>query len=529
MINGVVLEKKKRKILLIEDSLGSIRIISDMLKLSGHNEFELYNSVKLTSGLEKLRSLPIDIVLINLDLPDSHGLETLITLRKTFSEKPVVVLTNQLSAELEIKVAEQGAQDLLVIGHFDDNLLIRSIIYSIERKKEEKKLEETSRLLDTIFNNTNSLIVYLDTNFNVIKVNKAFQAANGREISFYIGKNYFDFVPVEDVKDKFEIAVTTGESCSYFSRPFYNHLFPERGVNYWDWTLTPLKDERNKVYALLLTITNVTEHAVWEKKLQEEKDKAQKYFNIAGVILLVLDTDGNIVRVNNRGCSILGYTEQELINMNWFDNLIPSDIKDNLKEKFGEFVSGNPEGLAKFENEIVTKNGSQKIIEWENIILTDTSGKITGTLSSGVDITEQKNFEAELKASKDLMNAIVESAMDAIISIDENQKIICFNKAAENIFGYCAVEIIGKDISILLPDEYRERHKGHIRDFGNNDAVFIKMGNRNFLKGLKADGQVFDVEVSISQVVVKGNKVYTAIVRDSKQSNISLKQENIMD
>lgn len=523
------MEKKKRKVLLIEDSLGSIRIISDMLKLSGHNEFELYNSVKLASGFDKLRSLPIDIILINLELPDSHGLETLTILKKTFPEIPVIVLSNLLSAELAIKVAEKGAQDLLVIGHFDDNLLIRSIIYSIERKKGEKKLEETSRLLDTIFNNTNSLLVYMDTNFNVIKINKAFQAANGREFSYYTGKNYFDFVPFENVKDKFEEAVATGEPCSYYSRPFYNPLFPERGVNYWDWTLTPLKDERDKVYALLLTITNVTEHAVWEKKLQEEKDKAQKYFDIAGVILLVLDTDGNIVQINNRGCNILGYSEKEAIGLNWFDNFIPSDIKVNLKEKFLEFVSGSKEGLAKFENKIVTKDGSIRTVDWENIILTDSTGKINGTLSSGVDITEQKKLETASKENKDLMNAIVESAMDAIISVDEDQRIICYNKAAESVFGYCTAEMTGKDIGILLPVEYRGKHKEHIRNFGNENTSIKKMVSRNMLKGLKSDGQLFDVEVSISQVSVQGKKVYTAIVRELNQIPSSPKREAITE
>jgi len=516
-------ENNKRKVLLVEDSLGDIRIISDMLKLSGHNEFELYNSVKLNSGLEKLRSILIDIVIINLDLPDSHGLDTLKTLRKAFPEIPIIVLTNLLSPELEIKAAENGAQDILIKGHFDDNLLIRSIIYSIERKKEEKKLNEATDLLDTIFNNTNTLIVLLDNKFNVIKVNKAFQKANGRELSFYIGKNYFEFVPPGGAKEKFENAVATGESCSYFSRPYYNPLFPEQGINYWDWNLAPLKDEQNRVYALLLTITNVTEHAVWEKQLREEKDKAQKYFNIAGVILLVLDTDGNIVIVNNRGCIILGYNENELIGRNWFDDFIPNGLKESLKEKFIDFISGSHDNLVKFENDIVTNNGLVKSIEWENIILTDSEGKIVGTLSSGIDITEQKNIEAELKANKELMNAIVESAMDAIISIDHDQKIILFNKEAENLFGYSSRDMIGRNMEMLLPEEYREEHKNNVKKFGSTDVAIKKMGDFGLLKGQRSNGEVFNMEVSISQVIVRGQKIYTAIIRELKTSSNELK------
>jgi len=513
------LENQKRKILLIEDNLGDIRIISDIIKLSGQNRFELYNSVKLSSGLEKLRSLNIDIVLLNLELPDSKGLDTLKTLRNTFPEIPVIVCTNDLAAELEMKVIENGAQDYLVKGHFDDNLLIRSIIYAIERKKEEKKLKETTRLHDTIFNTTNTLIVYLDAGFNVIKVNKAFQIANGREIPFYIGKNYFDFVPPDGVKDKFEKVVATGEPCSYFSRPFYNPLFPERGINYWDWHLTPLKDERNKVYALILTITDVTEHVVWEKQMQEEKDKAKKYFDIAGVILLVLDTDGNIVLINNRGCKILEFPEEEIIGKNWFDNFIPQSLNETLKEEFDKFISGNHEYLAKFENSVITKNGLTRVIEWENIILTNSAGKIIGTLSSGVDVTEKKLMEAEIKASKDRMNAIVESAMDAIISIDNNHQVILFNKAAEMMFGLNSVDIIGKDISMLLPQKYHDAHNTHIRKFGEANETIRRMGHMNPVEGVRANGEVFNTEATISSVEVHGQKVYTAILREVKKEN----------
>jgi PAS domain S-box-containing protein len=109
---------------------------------------------------------------------------------------------------------------------------------------------------------------------------------------------------------------------------------------------------------------------------------------------------------------------------------------------------------------------------------------------------------------------IIASAMDAIITVDGEQKIILFNTAAEKMFGYSVSEIIGQPLDRLLPVRYRLRHREHIHRFGEVGATNRTMGRLGTLFGLHADGQEFQIEASISQVETEEGKLFTVILRD---------------
>ena len=135
------------------------------------------------------------------------------------------------------------------------------------------------------------------------------------------------------------------------------------------------------------------------KSLKEERDRAQNYLDIAGVIMVAINTNQEVFLINRKGCEILGYDEAEIIGKNWFDNFLHTDEKDMLKGTFDQGISGNIELGDYFENNILTKNGRLRLIAWHNTLLKDENGNILGTLSSGEDITDQKEAEKKIKAS----------------------------------------------------------------------------------------------------------------------------------
>ncbi len=104
--------------------------------------------------------------------------------------------------------------------------------------------------------------------------------------------------------------------------------------------------------------------------------------------------------------------------------------------------------------------------------------------------------------------------MDAIITVDENQKIVMFNTAAEKIFRCPAAEAIGSPLDRFIPERFRAAHHGHIERFGKTGATTRVMGARLQLYGLRADGGEFPIDASISQVDAEGSKFYTVILRD---------------
>jgi len=112
------------------------------------------------------------------------------------------------------------------------------------------------------------------------------------------------------------------------------------------------------------------------------------------------------------------------------------------------------------------------------------------------------------------LNAIVESAMDAIITVDDRQHIVMFNAAAEKIFGCPVAEAIGAPLDRFIPERFRAAHRGHVRHFGETGATTRMMGARLALLGLRSSGEEFPIDASISQVVIDGRKLYTVIVRD---------------
>lgn len=109
---------------------------------------------------------------------------------------------------------------------------------------------------------------------------------------------------------------------------------------------------------------------------------------------------------------------------------------------------------------------------------------------------------------------MIDSAMDAIISINMEQKIILFNAAAERMFRHSAKDMIGQPLERLLPERYRANHASHIRHFGETGVTTRTMGSLQSLGGIRANGEEFPIEASISQIEINGQKILTVILRD---------------
>jgi PAS domain S-box-containing protein len=137
--------------------------------------------------------------------------------------------------------------------------------------------------------------------------------------------------------------------------------------------------------------------------------------------------------------------------------------------------------------------------------------------------------------SKTILSGIINTAEDAIISVDYNQNIILFNQGAEKIFCYSAEEIIGKNLGMLLPESIRSDHSEHINNFGKSEIVSKGMKERSEITGLRKNGDIFPAEANISQVEIDGRQIFTAILRDVSEQKLienklreSLKEKEIL-
>jgi PAS domain S-box-containing protein len=132
-----------------------------------------------------------------------------------------------------------------------------------------------------------------------------------------------------------------------------------------------------------------------EALLKQERDTAQKYLDIAGVLFVVLDAAQRVTLINRKGCEVLARTEEQMLQKNWFDHFVPATAREPAREFFIQLCTGAGQN-AFFESPVVTPGGEERMIDWHLIALTDADGAFTGVLCSGTDITERRSLEQQL-------------------------------------------------------------------------------------------------------------------------------------
>jgi PAS domain S-box-containing protein len=142
------------------------------------------------------------------------------------------------------------------------------------------------------------------------------------------------------------------------------------------------------------------------------------------------------------------------------------------------------------------------------------NGEAKRAVGMAVDITDQKQIEQSLRDSQNRLHCIVESAMDAIIAIDEDMRIVLFNAAAERMFGCTARDALGSRFERFIPQRFATAHGAHVRAFAETSATNLAMRGVGVLWAVRANGEEFRIEASISQHEIAGQKIFTAIVRD---------------
>ncbi len=252
----------------------------------------------------------------------------------------------------------------------------------------------------------------------------------------------------------------------------------------------------------------IIQRKLTKEALRKERDKAQKYLDIAGVILVAIDAEQKVTLINKRGTEILGYPEQEIIGKNWFDNFVPERDRNSVKTLFAKLMAGEIKPVKYFENSVLIKSGEEKIIAWQTTLLKDESGNIVETLSSGEDVTESRQARKEMT----FLASIVEHIPDAICSMDLNGNIVSWNEGAEKMLGYTAEEILGRPFAITVPNGLTRKELDHCISILNAEGFFTGYESLRLAK----DGEIIPVEITAVALKDEEQNIiyYTSIMRN---------------
>ena len=294
-------------------------------------------------------------------------------------------------AELELRVRERTAELSTTLEALQAEFIVR--------RRAEKSLEETSRLLENIFATIHVAIAYMDTGFDYIRVNQNYAIREGHEPEFYPGRNYFADIQDDQEQEIFRRVVETGTPYFAYGKPLPAQKIPGSDVTYWDWNVVPVKESDGRVTGLVLSAIDVTER----KRAEMERARLVAAIEAAAEAVVITETNrGTIQYVNPAFELITGYKREEAVGKTL--HILESGKHDE------EFYCAMRAAIVRdgfWKGRLINKkkDGTHYYEECTYSPVRDESGNIVSYVSIKHDVTEKLRLES-IAETVDTMNTI---------------------------------------------------------------------------------------------------------------------------
>ena len=287
------------RILHVEDDPFMGRMMREILTNADHFQFTVQTAETLAGGLDRLAAGPVDVLLLDLSLPDSRGLDTVVRVRRQFPDVPMVVLSGHEDEGMALAAVRLGAQDYLVKGQANPRLIVRAIRYAMERKRADDALARERELLHGLFNNIPDRIYFKDAASRFVRVNQAMADKFGLATpEAAAGKTDFDFHPALDAQEFFadeQRLLQTGE-------PIINKVEGQTaadGSAVWaSVTKVPMRDQHGRVTGLIGISRDISALKRLEASLMEERSLLRSLVDHLPDYIYVLDEAGRFLLAN---------------------------------------------------------------------------------------------------------------------------------------------------------------------------------------------------------------------------------------
>lgn len=248
--------------------------------------------------------------------------------------------------------------------------------------------------------------------------------------------------------------------------------------------------------------------------LRQAEAKLSQIVDSAMDPIIVADADQRILVFNPAAEAAFRWPRHAVEGQS-LDMLLPERYRDEHRRSLERFAEAGVMSAGAGERQVLTglrADGSEFPIETSISQHTENGRRLFTVILR--DVSERVEAQARLARSEARLRGILDSAMDAIITIDDAQRIVMFNAAAEAMFRCTRDEAIGAPLTWLLPERYRGGHRTHVAQFGDTGVASRRMSGQRIVTGLRRDGEEFPIDASISQVRDGDARYFTVILRD---------------
>ena len=305
---------------------------------------------------------------------------------------------------------------------------------------------------------------------------------------------------------KFTHSLTTG--TPFFDEHRYRRADGE--YRWFDVRVYPARDTQGRITRWFTFSIDVHDRKLAEEALRASENNLRQTVNSIPGLICTMNPAGEIEELNRPLLEYFGKTPEELRGWRMTDAVHPDDLPEVIKAYTYSIATGTPYEI---EHRCRRADGVYRWFQVRASALRDADDRITGWYVLLTDIDDRKRAEDELKRSEARHRIVVETASDAVVSMDESGAIILASPATKRIFGYNPEELIGKPMTMLMPGAMRKLHEAGFKRY-------LETGERRLnwqgteVTALRSNGEEFPAEVSFGEMVSNHRKVFTGFIRD---------------
>jgi two-component system, cell cycle sensor histidine kinase and response regulator CckA len=264
--------------------------------------------------------------------------------------------------------------------------------------------------------------------------------------------------------------------------------------------------DREQWPRLSTSVRQLLEHAARRRTVEMPQLERDRFFSLCPDPLCITDLDGRIRQINRAWTEVLGYRIADLESMTSLDLVHPRDLERSVAE-VKKLLQGIE--IESFENRCRARDGTYRWLLWSATPALEEKA----IFAAARDVTERKQAEEALRESEERSRAIVDSSVDAILTIDDAGTIQSVNPVVGQIFGYAPHELLGQNVSILIPSGERAQHAEHLATYVRTGIKRI-LGQIREVQAVRKDGSHLPIEIQITEFQVLGRRFFSGTMRD---------------